>query len=186
MAEPNERAASREVELDDRIRRLETALAERPMPNEDVIADHVIAKLSALAAERERQTGSQGALVLASTVDVPAPPEGAVLRPPGPPPDAAPRTWFFTNLVAELRLILTMYFDPRYRISRTTQFALPGMVLLLIFNYCFFSLWVSITFLSPVLERFLAVILGILIYKLLTREVGRYREVLAYLARYGR
>ena len=89
-------------------------------------------------------------------------------------------------MIAELRLIFTMYFDPRYRISRTTQFALPGMVLLLIFNYCFFSLWVSITFLSPVLERLLAVIIGILIYKLLTREVSRYREVLAYLARYGR
>jgi hypothetical protein len=186
MAEPEDRSASRDADLDDRIRRLETALAERPAPNEDVIADHVIAKLSALAAERERQTGSQGALVLASAVDAPAPPEGAVLRPPGPPPDPTSRTWFFSNVIAELRLIFSMYFDPRYRISRTTQFALPGLVLLLIFNYCLFSLWIPIPFLSPVLERLLAVILGILIYKLLTREVIRYREVLAYLARYGR
>ena len=75
MAEPNERPVSREAELDDRIRRLETALAERPTPNEDAIADHVIAKLSALASERERQTGSQGALVLASAVDAPTPPK---------------------------------------------------------------------------------------------------------------
>ena len=80
-----------------------------------------------------------------------------------------------------------MYFDPRYRISRTTQFALPGIVLLLIFNYFFFSVWVNITFLSPVLERLLVVVLAVLaIQVLLIREVARYREVLAYLARYGR
>src|SRR5690242_6574384 len=112
MAEANERSTSRDADLDDRIRRLETALAERPVPNEDAIADHVIAKLSALAAEREQQSGSHGTLVLASAVDAPAPPEGAVLRPPGPPLDPAPRTWFFSNVIAELRLIFTMYFDP--------------------------------------------------------------------------
>jgi hypothetical protein len=79
-----------------------------------------------------------------------------------------------------------MYFDPRYRISRTTQFALPGIALVLIFNYFFFSAWVTIPFLSPVLERLLIVVLALVAYKLITRELARYREVLDYLARYGK
>jgi hypothetical protein len=41
-------------------------------------------------------------------------------------------------------------------------------------------------FVSPVAERLLAVILGVLAYKLIVRETARYREVLDYLARHGR
>jgi hypothetical protein len=174
------------TELEERLRTLETVIAER-LPDEEILAERVIARLSALAAERERDPDSGHMLVLATSREAaPPPPKGAVLEPPAPPADSTSRKWFLPNLLAELRLIATMYFDPRYRISRMTQFALPGMLLLLIFNYCFFSLWVSITFVSPFLERLLAVIIGILIYTLLMREVARYREVLAYLARYGR
>ena len=186
MAESFDKPAARHSELEDRIRKLEACLAERPAADDDAITERVIARLSVLAAERERDPDGRSMLVLASSGEVPPPPQGAVLHPPTPSPDFAPRTWFLANLFAELRLIFTMYFDPRYRISRTTQFALPGIVLLLIFNYFFFSMWVPIPFLSPVVERLFAVILGILIYKLLTRELARYREVLAYLARYAR
>jgi hypothetical protein len=78
-----------------------------------------------------------------------------------------------------------MYFDPRYRVSRTTQFALPGIALLLMFNYFFFGVWVHITFLSPLLERLLIVVLSVVAYKLFTRELARYRDVREYLARYS-
>jgi hypothetical protein len=173
------------AKLEERVRKLETALAERPV-DEEALADRVIARLSTLAAERQRDPDSQGMLVLASPTErAPEPPQGTVLHPPNPSAEPASKTWILANILAELRLILTMYFDPRYRISRTAQFAIPGIVLLLIFNYFFFSVWVPITFLSPVTERLLAVIFGILIYKLLTRELSRYREVLAYLSRYG-
>ena len=186
MAAPFDEPPSSSTGLEERLSKLETVIAER-LPDDEVLADRVISRLSALAAERERDPDSGHMLVLAASREAaPPPPKGAVLEPPTPPADSASRKWFLPNLIAELRLIATMYFDPRYRISRTTQFALPGILLLLVFNYCFFSLWVSITFVSPFLERLLAVILGILIYTLLMREVARYREVLAYLARYGR
>jgi hypothetical protein len=173
------------AELEDRLRKLEALLAERAEPDADAVAERVVAKLTVLA--ESRPPASEGVLVLDSQVNPPAPPRGAVLHPPeSPPAEPRGRRWFLTQIGAELRLILQMYFDPRYRISRTTQFALPGIVLLLVFNYFFFSVWVSITFLSPVLERGLAVVLGVLGYKLLTRETARYREVLDYLARYGR
>lgn len=173
MAEPMDRA-----ELETRLRALETALVD-----EDAIADRVIAKLTALAAERN--TDSDRMLVLASPVDAPPPPQGAVLHPPAPG-EMAERKWFLHQIAAELRLVATMYFDPRYRISRTVQFALPGIALVLIFNYFFFSVWVTIPFLSPVLERLLVAVLALVGYKLITRELARYRDVLDYLARYGK
>jgi hypothetical protein len=175
MAEP-----STSAELEDRVRKLETALAD-----EDAVADRVIVRLSAMAAERQRDPDSGGVLVLAAPPDAPPPPQGAVLHPPAPP-ETTERKWFLAQFAAELRLVVTMYFDPRYRISRTAQFTLPGIALVLIFNYFLFSVWMNITFLSPVVERLLIVILAVVGYKLLTRELTRYREVLAYLARYGK
>src|SRR5579872_866469 len=122
----------RQVELEDRIRKLETALADRSAPSlteesEDAVANRVIAKLSAAAGLSQSQGSADRVLVLASSPnDVPPPPKGAVLHPPDAVTDPNHRTWFVMQLLAEFRLALHMYFDPRYRISRTTQFALPG------------------------------------------------------------
>jgi hypothetical protein len=187
MAEPSANRPVREAELEERVYRLETELAARLGTDDTELTNRLIARLSAMAAERERNPDTGPLLVLAASGDPPPPPpQGAVLHPPAPAVQSAPRTWFLANLMSELRLIGVMYFDPRYRISRTTQFVLPGLFLLLVFNYFFFSVWVSITFLSPVLERLLAVVFGMVIYLLLTRELARYRDVLNYLARYGR
>lgn len=177
-------------ELEDRVYKLETAVAKPDSPplTEDAVADRVIAKLSALAGEPRSLPESDRILVLDSTghpatVAVPPPPQGAVLHPPEPA-DPARQTWFLTQLAAEVGLTFRMYSDPRYRVSRITQFALPGIALILIFNYYFFAQWVSIPFLSPIVERLLAVFLVIVGYKLLTRELTRYREVVEYLSKY--
>ena len=53
-------------------------------------------------------------------------------------------------------------------------------------DYFFFSSWVTIPFVSPVAERLLAVVLGVVGYRVLMWETTRYRDVLDYLARYGR
>jgi hypothetical protein len=192
MSEPTfdrDSRPAREAELEDRVRKLETAVADRPTPADaDAVADRVIAKLSALAGGRAGSPDSDRVLVLAPAgphLLAPPPPQGAVLRPPSPPADPAQRKWLLAQLAAEFRMALRMYFDPRYRISRTAQFALPGILALLVFDYFFFSVWVSIPFLSPVAERLLAVLLAVFAYKLLTRELARYREVLDYLAKYG-
>lgn len=187
-----------ESDLEARVRKLEVAVAEQRamVPDEDAVADRVIAKLSAMA-DRPRPEPPSGRLVVLDSVPepdpgprplvpaAPPPPNGAVLRPPEPPPDPALRKWFVVQFWSEVRLVFRMYFDPRYRLSRTAQFVLPGILLLLVFNYFFFSVWVSIAFVSPVAERLLAVLLGVVGYKVLVRETARYREVLDYLAKYG-
>src|SRR5262245_38151285 len=102
MAESTERTQ----ELEDRVRKLETAVQD-----DDAVADRVIAKLTAIAAERN--TSSDRMLVMATPADVPPPPQGAVLHPP--PADPGERKWFLHQVAAELRIVATMYFDPRYR-----------------------------------------------------------------------
>lgn len=175
----------RQVELEERLHKVETALAERHSPAvaEEAVADRVIARLSAGISEPPSQ--SNRVLVLATSRHDPAPPDGAVLHPPEVLNDPVRRTWLLSQIVAELQLALHMYFDPRYRISRTTQFALPGIVLLGLFNYFLFASWVNIPIVSPVAERLIDVFLCVIGYKILIRELERYRDVLNYLARYG-
>lgn len=116
---------------------------------------------------------------------VPPPPEGTILTPPEQQ-DPPRRGWFLADLWAELRLAAQMYFDPHYRVSRTAQVAFPLFALLLTLNYFVFSVWFSVAVVSPVAERFLDVVLAILAYRVLTRELDRYRTVLDYLAKYAR
>jgi hypothetical protein len=181
--------SDREAALEDRIRKLEAALAAQTAvpPDDEAVTERVLAKLSSLAGSG--RSVAERVLVLASDGSqqaLPPLPDGAVLHPPtAAMPEEAHRRWFFTQLWTEIRLVFRMYFDPHYRVSRTTQFALPGIALLLVFDYFFFSVWVSIVFVSPVMERLLAVALGVLGYKLIVRELARYRDVLEYMARYG-
>jgi hypothetical protein len=111
-----------------------------------------------------------------------APPDGAVFHPPGL---AQTKPWTVSATLGELRTTARMYFDPRYRVSRLTQFAVPAVLLLFVLNYFFFALWFPVPVLSPILERVICVLLGVLLYKMLTRELARYREVLDYLSRHG-
>ena len=116
---------------------------------------------------------------------LPTPPDGTILAPPEPQ-EPQRRSWFFVQLWAEIRLAVQMYFDPRYRVSRTAQVAFPLFAALLVLNYFLFSVWFSVTFVSPVAERLFDVILAVLAYRVLARELDRYRAVLDYLAKYAR
>jgi hypothetical protein len=92
----------------------------------------------------------------------------------------------FTNPLRELRLMLGMYFDPRYRLSRIAQFGVPGILMLIALNYVLFGWWVQIPLFSLVIERVNLIVLAVVLYKILAREAARYADVLRYLAQYGR
>jgi hypothetical protein len=114
---------------------------------------------------------------------LPPPPDGAILTPPEAQ-EPARRTWFLIQLWAELRLAVRMYFDPRYRLSRTAQLAFPLFAALVVLNYFLFAAGFPVPVVCPVAERLLDVILAALAYRVLLRELDRYRTVLDYLARY--
>jgi hypothetical protein len=175
------------TELEERVHKLEVAVAERNHHGitEEAAVDRVATKLPVSNGFPSSPHETTGELVLATPREIPPPPpKGAVPHPPEQS-DPSQRTWFLTQLLAEFRLAIHMYFDPRYRISRTTQFALPGIVLLVLINYFFITFWLDIPILSPILERAIDLLLCVVAYKLLTRELLRYRDVLNYLSRYS-
>ncbi|HSQ57419.1 MAG TPA: hypothetical protein VLM40_16980 [Gemmata sp.] len=185
--------ATRVAEIESRVVKLETALAERSPVDESAMTDRVIARLTAMASESRTLPEGDRVVVLASEAErhsrfaaAPEPPEGVVLEPPPTIPANARSRWFLPQIWSETRLVFRMYFDPRYRVSRTTQFVIPAIGLLLVFNYFLFSVWLSIPVLSPFVERTFAVFLGVVVCMVLSRETARYREVLEYLSKYGR
>jgi hypothetical protein len=113
----------------------------------------------------------------------PPPPDGAIV---GPPEHQEQRSrWFFAQLAADLRLAARMYFDPRYRVSRLAQCAFPLIGALMVLNYFLFVHWFAWPVFSPIVERLLDVLLAVVAYRMLARELERYRAVLDYLTRYG-
>jgi hypothetical protein len=98
-------------------------------------------------------------------------------------PVSAESFWDRLGSLREFKLMFRMYFDPRYRLSRVVQFAVPIVLGLMVLNYFFAA---GIPFIGFFVERIVLVILGVVLYKLLSREAARYDAVLKYLAVYGR
>jgi len=90
-------------------------------------------------------------------------------------------------ILREIRLVVRMYLDPRYRLSRVAQLGVPALIVLAVLNYTAFNFILPIIpFLSPITERLILLIVGAAFAVVLSREALRYQAVLDYLARAGR
>ncbi|MCS7022715.1 MAG: hypothetical protein NZ703_10525 [Gemmataceae bacterium] len=198
-------------ELEQRVRRLEEAVV-RQETQEEAVVQKVLSRLKALAAERRPglyagdEKGVTVSLPPAAVMSLPPepPPEGTVLPVPmltaradkdassnGPDPNgwSGPTgvthgLWSWLQTLADLRLLLTMYFDPHYRVSRLTHFGLLALLGIAVFNYFFFAVWFNVLVVSPLLERLLLIIGTVIACKLLKLELVRYRRVREYINRW--
>jgi hypothetical protein len=91
------------------------------------------------------------------------------------------KPWLILELLREMGSALKMYFDPRYRVRRSTQLVIPFLISMIAVNYLLFAQIVTIWIISPVFERVILAILIVLIYKITSREVARYRAMNAEL-----
>ena len=179
--------------LDERLKRIEESVAGRgalvplaPAPNEDQLAERLLGIIMAKTAEHRAANGA-GPLPPGFV-----PPEkmyGPVQNIPpaiGGLPNG-PGLWkfFVAGVLGEIKVIARMYFDPRYRQSRVAQFGVPIILGLFVLNYFFWNYTCALPIVPQVAERLMYIPLSLALYKVLVREVGRYREVLAYLARYS-
>jgi hypothetical protein len=105
-----------------------------------------------------------------------------VVVPQDPPPGTEPKFWDRFAVWRELGLMLHMYFDPRYRLSRVCQFGMPALLVLMVLNFFFLG---AIPYIGFLLERLALVVLAVALYKLLSWEAARYSAVLRYLTQYG-
>jgi hypothetical protein len=174
LQEPPDRAEDRDGDLPDRIHRLEGELAE---------LRHTLSELAEIVVGdiKERREAAAAATPLP---DVPTP--GAVL-PSGQAVlttlAAGRRPWLLIDFLREVGTAARMYADARYRLRRSTQLLVPLLVGLFLANYLFFNvLFLHIPVFSELMERLVGIVLAILLYKVLSREVARYRQVLAQIA----
>ena len=162
-------------EIEDRIGRLENELAEvRHRLGE--LADIVVGDIQ----ERREVAASVSAPI--SEIQIPA-----SLVPGGKftmgAVNAFRRPWLLWDLFKELWTSVRMYIDPRYRVRRATQMMVPVVLGLVVANYFFFGVvfW-SIPIVTPILEHLVTIVLAVLLYKILAREVARYRTMLVQIA----
>jgi hypothetical protein len=85
------------------------------------------------------------------------------------------RAWLLFESLAELRAILRMFTDPRYRLSWTMRIAPLAIVVAICFSWS----WVPFTMVpvfGGVLNKAFDVALAFILFKMLTHEARRYRE----------
>ncbi|MBI1913467.1 MAG: hypothetical protein HYS12_01735 [Planctomycetes bacterium] len=99
-------------------------------------------------------------------------------QPQGPPADpgapAGERTqrWLPFELLAEMRVMVRMYLDPRYRLTWQTRVLPP------VFLFGMFLSWLLISGIPVVgflFDRILDLVLAYMLFKVLMREATRYR-----------
>jgi hypothetical protein len=168
---------------EDRLRRLENAIA--AVQDTRLMEERVLARLSG---RLPPDAPPPGVLLdgpppandydPAAHPNLPALPPAALL---GTAPPAA------SGLLRELRLMVGMFFDYRFTVSRAARFvpilALAGMVLSFLFlssnNFPWNWLW-------AVPDKTVDIVLALVTYKVLSRETARYRKEVSYLPPYRR
>ena len=94
---------------------------------------------------------------------------------------AAPlrRSWLLFDLMAEARTMVRMFVDPRYRMTWPGRLVLPVLGILLLATWWELGSLSKLSFVEVImalLEKVADLVLAFLAYKVLTREVSRYRE----------
>lgn len=162
-------------ELSDRMRHLEGEVAE---------LRHTLSELAEIVVGDIKDRREAAVAFSTPMPDLPIP---ASLVPGGQATmgavNALRRPWLLIDLLREVGTTLRMYMDPRYRVRRSTQLMVPLLFGLLIANYFFFNLlMVHIPVVTEIVERLVIIVLAVLLYKVIAREVARYRQVVAQAA----
>jgi hypothetical protein len=124
-----------------------------------------------IAAER-RTTEPQPA-----TAEEPLPAAPALL-PALTAPLLRPSAWLLFDLISEARTILRMFFDIRYRVAWSTYLVVLVLVPFIITSHW----WVPLSgfpVVGPLIDKVVDLILAFVVFKVLSREARRYREVVA-------
>jgi hypothetical protein len=89
------------------------------------------------------------------------------------------RPWLLIEFFREIGATVRMFLHPRYQVRRSTQFSVMLIVGLLLANYLVFNvLFLHIPVVSEVLERLIDIVLAVMLYKVVNREVQRYQQAL--------
>jgi hypothetical protein len=181
--------------LEQRVQRLEDAVAalQDTRPLEDRVVERLSERLGIKPPAREpapREPPPAHAPAFEHMISAerrtPPSPDGlpAPAAPPLPPPPApAPPLltrypWLLFDLLGELRAMVRMFFDVRYHVAWSTRVT----VLILLPLFFTSGLWCPLAWVpvvGTVIEKVIDLLLAFCMYKALSREARRYRELKA-------
>ncbi len=155
------------ADLERRVQRLEETIDS--LQDTQALEDRVV----------ERVTRHLAPTHAAKVIALSAPPAQAnskwVDPPPGPPGSA--HSWLLIDLLNDARILPAMLLDRRFRMAWTTHLVVwPFLVLILLSHYWFPLAW--ILGVGTYFDKLVDLLLAFCIYKALSREARRYREML--------
>ena len=174
--------------LEQRVRRLEDAFAALQDTHlmEDRVVERVVQRLDngpGRAIPEGRGWIVDAPRMLLPKAVEPLPEDGAAAGDGTPAAAAAVRSgWLLLEVVREFRAILRMLTDYRYRMTWTGR-----VVPLIALGVMFFSWFLfggRFLYLGDWVDKAIDVVLVVVVYKVLSRETQRYRELLARVTRY--
>ena len=98
----------------------------------------------------------------------------------------AKKAWMRWPIIREILMVFWLYVDKRYSPTRGAQLGVPAIFLLLILNWMFFEFAFTLPVVAQILERLVIMVLAVILFQILAKEVTRYAAVLEYLSRSGR
>lgn len=154
-------------DVEQRLRRLEAAVAalQDTQLIEERIAERVVQKSKRTTLTSVRDTA--GVIVNAGKALVPAMANAAT-------PTADKPGWLLVDLWSELRTFGKMLFDHRYPFSYAGRFGPVVIACAYAFSWLFLS---GMPLIGGVSERLVDVALAFILYKIMSREVQRYRAM---------
>jgi hypothetical protein len=185
--------------LEQRVRRLEDAVAAIQDTHlmEDRVVERVRQRLELHHLETPRPAAglfmNAARMLLPKPVDEVPPDESAATAGAAPAdgestngPAAAPKepskpSWLLVELYREVRAMLRMFADYRYRMSWTGKVVPLAALVVAVISWVLIS---GIPLVGGLFDRLIDLVLIVLVYKALSREVQRYHELLGRAYRY--
>jgi hypothetical protein len=177
--------------LEQRVRRLEDAIAalQDTQLMEDRVVERVRQHVELHHVEQPRPAGfivSAARMLMPKTVEE-VPPDPAHVDPAAaegqtangataPPTEAAQPGWLVVELYREIRGMIRMFADHRYRMSWTGKAVPLAAILAAVISWLLIS---GIPLVGGLFDRAVDLTLIVLVYKAMSRELGRYRELLS-------
>jgi hypothetical protein len=86
-------------------------------------------------------------------------------------------SWLFVEVLGELRAMISMFFDYRFRPAWGAYVSIIVLIAILVSGWWLpFS---NLPIVGPILDKAVCLILALFVYKRLHREVRRYRDTIA-------
>jgi len=179
--------------LEQRVRRLEDAIAalQDTQIMEDRVVERVRQRVELHHVEQPRPAGlfvSAARMLMPKQVEE-VPPElphadagaaatdgAAANGTAAPPPEAAQPGWLLVELYREIRGMARMFADHRYRMSWTGKAVPLAAILVAVISWLLIS---GIPLVGGLLDRAVDLTLIVLVYKAMSRELCRYRDLLS-------